>query len=234
MYSFNSKVRFSETDQNGRLKLSSLMDYFQDCSTFHSESAGVGIDHEMENKRAWVVSYWQIEIDRYPFLYENIKTGTFATSFKGACGNRNFFMEDEKGNMIARAKSIWAYVDTENGRPVRITEEEVEKYGTDNLFELENMGRKVQKGKDPVLMESFKVRKEYIDRNGHVNNCRYVEMASEYIPEESDIKKVRVGYMKPARYGDTIYPYVSEDENKLTVELADENRNSYCITEFIK
>ena len=232
MYSFSSQVRFSETDHNGKLKLSSLMDYFQDCSTFHSKSAGIGIDKELENERAWVVSYWQIEIDRYPLLYENIKTGTFPTGFKGACGNRNFFMEDEEGNMIARAKSIWAYVDTKNGHPVRIPAEEVEKYGTDDLFELEDMGRKIKRGINPVLNEPFKVRKEHIDRNEHVNNCRYIGMAAEYISKESVIKKVRVCYMKSAKYGDTIYPYVSEEADRIVVELSDEEQRPYCITEF--
>lgn len=42
MYSFNSRVRYSEVNKDGRLKLVSLLDYFQDCSTFHSEDAGDG------------------------------------------------------------------------------------------------------------------------------------------------------------------------------------------------
>ena len=233
MYSFKSQVRFSETDHNGKLKLSSLMDYFQDCSTFHSNSVNLSVEREIASSRAWVVSYWQVEVDRYPMLYENIKTGTFPTGFKGACGDRNFFMEDEEGNIIARAKSIWAYVDTSTGRPVRIPEEEALKYGTDDLFELEDMGRKVKGGENPNLLEPFKVRKEHIDRNEHVNNCRYIEMAAEYIPKDSEVKKMRVGYMRSAKYGDTIYPYVSEEDSKIVVELSDENGKPYCIVEFI-
>ena len=232
MYSFKSQVRFSETDHNGKLKFSSLMDYFQDASTFHSKSVELGIDREIENNRAWVVSYWQIEIDRYPMLYENIKTGTFPTSYKGAVGNRNFFMEDEEGNMIARAKSVWAYVDTANGHPVRITKEDVERYGSDNLFELEDIGRKVERGSNPILKETFKVRKEHIDRNEHVNNCRYIEMAMEYVPLDMEVHKARVSYKKSALYGYTIYPYVSEEDNRIVVELSDENKNPYCIIEF--
>ena len=233
MYLFKSQVRFSETDHKGKLKIASLMDYFQDCSTFHSNSVDLGVEHEIENKRAWVVSYWQVEVDRYPSLYENIKTGTFPTGFKGVCGNRNFFIEDEKGQIIARAKSIWAYVDTTTGRPLRIPKEEALKYGTDNLFELEEMGRKVEGGINPELKEPFKVRKEHIDRNEHVNNCRYIEMATEYVCKESEVKKIRVSYMKPAKYGDIIYPYVSEADGKITVELSDENKQPYCIIEFI-
>ena len=45
MYSFNSRVRYSEVNKDGRLKLVSLLDYFQDCSTFHSEDAGMGTEY---------------------------------------------------------------------------------------------------------------------------------------------------------------------------------------------
>ena len=43
MYSFEGRVRYSECDDAGRLSLVSLINYFQDCSTFQSESLGLGI-----------------------------------------------------------------------------------------------------------------------------------------------------------------------------------------------
>ena len=36
MYEFDSRVRYSETDAQGRMTWLALMDYFQDCSVFHS------------------------------------------------------------------------------------------------------------------------------------------------------------------------------------------------------
>ena len=44
MYEFNSRVRYSEVDSESRLTWLALMDYFQDCSVFHSESVNLGID----------------------------------------------------------------------------------------------------------------------------------------------------------------------------------------------
>ena len=41
-YSFNSRVRYSETGEDGRLTLPGVLNYFQDCSTFHAESIGLG------------------------------------------------------------------------------------------------------------------------------------------------------------------------------------------------
>ena len=31
MYTFTSRVRFSETDENGKLSLAGIMNYLQDC-----------------------------------------------------------------------------------------------------------------------------------------------------------------------------------------------------------
>ena len=41
-YSFNSRVRYSETGEDGRLTLPGVLNYFQDCCTFHAESIGLG------------------------------------------------------------------------------------------------------------------------------------------------------------------------------------------------
>lgn len=42
MYTFQSRVRYSELDPERKLSIASIVDYFQDCSTFHSEQLGGG------------------------------------------------------------------------------------------------------------------------------------------------------------------------------------------------
>ena len=36
MYTFDSRVRYSETDEEGRLTVTGIINYMQDCSTFQS------------------------------------------------------------------------------------------------------------------------------------------------------------------------------------------------------
>ena len=43
-YSFNSRVRYSETGEDGRLTLPGALNYFQDCCTFQAESIGLGME----------------------------------------------------------------------------------------------------------------------------------------------------------------------------------------------
>ena len=102
MYSFKSKIRYSETDSRGRLSLEALLDYFQDCSAFQSEALGVGFYPLQERGLAWVLSYWQIVVDRFPDFYEDVETGTYPYNFKGCFGQRNFFMKDKDGNFLAK------------------------------------------------------------------------------------------------------------------------------------
>ena len=62
-YSFNSRVRYSETGENGKLTLPGVLNYFQDCCTFHAESVGLGGDVLKARDRAWVLSSWQVIVD---------------------------------------------------------------------------------------------------------------------------------------------------------------------------
>ena len=97
MYTFQSQVRYSELDADRKLSIASIVDYFQDCSTFQSEELGVGIEYLERVGMLWVMSYWQIVIDRYPGLCERITVGTFPYEFKNFLGFRNFFIADEAG-----------------------------------------------------------------------------------------------------------------------------------------
>ena len=72
-YSFDSRVRYSEIGEDRHLTLNGMINYFQDCSTFQSEAAGVGMDFLGAKSQAWVLSAWQIVVERYPVLCENIR-----------------------------------------------------------------------------------------------------------------------------------------------------------------
>ena len=50
MYTFDSRVRFSEVDHTELLTLPGLVNYFQDCSTFQSEDIGYGVE-ELQSRR---------------------------------------------------------------------------------------------------------------------------------------------------------------------------------------
>lgn len=51
-YTFEGRIRFSEVDHTKKITLPGIINYFQDCSIFHSEDLGVGIDYCAEHGRA--------------------------------------------------------------------------------------------------------------------------------------------------------------------------------------
>ena len=81
-YSFESRVRFSEIGEKGCLTLPGVLDYFQDCCTFESEQTGLGMEGLKAQKRAWVLSAWQVIVKRYPKLGENINVTTIPYGFQ--------------------------------------------------------------------------------------------------------------------------------------------------------
>ena len=227
MYSFDSRIRYSEVDEEKYLTINGIINYFQDCSTFQSEDIGLGLSYLEPQNRVWVLNFWQIIIDRYPKLCEKVTIATWPYEFNGFIGYRNFVMYDEQKNMIAKANSIWAYLDTKTGRFAKAEEEMVARYGKEERLDMDYADRKIKlpaqmEAKEPVI-----IRKNQIDTNHHVNNEEYVEMASEYVPNKRP-KEIRVEYKKSALLNDAIYPYYAKEGQTTTVLLADEQKKPYA------
>ncbi len=229
-YSFESRIRFSEIDHKKKITLPGIINYFQDCTTFQSELLNLGIDYLAKYRRAWVLSAWQVEIERYPEMMEEISVHTWASGFKGMMGDRNFCMKDKEGNILACANSLWVYMDLEKGRPVIPSEEELALYGVGEPLDMGRMNRKISLPEKMDTKEAFAVRRYHIDTNEHVNNCQYVQMALEFI-EETEVKHLRAEYKNSAVYGDVIVPRVGTEEGRMVVELGSETGKLYAVVE---
>lgn len=232
MYSFKSRVRYSEVGEDKKLSLNGLINYFQDCSTFQSEELGVGLEALEKQHQGWVLSSWQIVIERSPALCEEIVVATWPYHFQGFCGYRNFAMTDRDGSMLAYANTLWSFLDTETGHPVRIPEEVVNAYTLQDKLAMNYASRKVPMPKEGRTKEAFTVQKHHLDTNHHVNNGQYIQMARDYIPDHFFIRQMRAEYKKSALLGNIIYPVVAEENGCCTVGLCDELGRPYAVVEF--
>ena len=134
-YSFKGRVRYSEIGEDGCLTLPGIQNYYQDCCTFQSENIGQGMKALEERQRAWVLSSWQIVVNRYPGLGETIVASTAPYGFKGFLGMRNFTLKTEDGELLSYANSIWTNIDTETGLPARLTDEDTRGYELDEKLD---------------------------------------------------------------------------------------------------
>ena len=233
MYTFDSRVRYSEVGIDGNLTLIALLEYFQDCSTFHSEDIGLGTDYLRELNQVWMLSAWQICVNRYPHLCEHIVIGTAPYEFKGFVGYRNFVMKTQEGEVLSYANTIWSLMDLGKMAPARPSEKMRAGYVLEDKYPMEYAPRKIHVPAEGRPMEPFAVKEYHLDTNNHVNNGQYVRMAMEYVPKDFFVEQLRVEYKSQAMLGDKICPVMSVDEsNKLyTVSLNKEDGKPYCIVE---
>lgn len=234
MYQFHTRVRFSETDSHQTMTLYAILNCFQDCSIFHSEHAGLGINTLTGQGYAWILSSWQTVISKYPKLGDEIAISTWAYDFKGFYGYRNFCIRDSSGNTSACANTIWTLMDIRKGTPAKIPPYMADLYGLDDPYPMENAPRKIRVPAEGAHMEPRTVHKFQIDTNQHMNNAQYVLMAQEYLPPNSVICQMRADYRRAARLNDLIYPVVTISDNQTTVVLNSSEQNPYAIIEFIR
>lgn len=80
--------------------------------------------------------------------------------------------------------------------------------------------------------EPIRVQKYFIDTNRHMNNGKYVMVAEEYLPEDFEIREIRVEYKKAALQNAMLYPRVTISEKEVTVALTDETGKPYAVVLF--
>lgn len=233
MYTFDSRVRYSEIGEDGRISVKALIDYMQDCTNFQSEDLGVGLAWHKEHGLMWVLNSWQIVMEQYPRMGERITVGTQAYGFEKMMGFRNFLITDAAGNTVVKANSNWVLMDLKRGRPMLVTPEIAEVYGKAEPLEMEYAPRKIKLPEGGAAKEPFVVREYHLDTNHHVNNGQYVQMAMEFLPGEAQVRELRVEYRQQAKLGDEMTPVVYQAADKeLIVSLNAAEGKPYAVVQF--
>lgn len=234
MYQLCSKVKYSECNSHSRLTCHALLNYLQDSSTLHSEELGESGAQLREQGMAWILSFWQICIEDMPHLSEDIEVQTWPYSTRGLFGLRNFCVKNVQKEQMIKANSIWILVNADTGRPIRITDEVSSHYPDEPKLEMEYCDRKIAIPEQYVEKEALKVPKYFIDTNNHMNNAKYVMLAEEYLPEDFEVREIRVEYKNAAKYNDVIIPRVTFEEQSATIVLVNEQGNVYATVCFMK
>ena len=234
IYGFDSRIRYSEVNRRQELTVGAMINYFQDCSLFHSEKIGLGIENLAGKKRAWVLSSWMLQIQKRPVFGQKVRIETWPYDFRGLFGYRNFIMKDEQGECLVRANTLWVYLNTENGRPVRIDEEEKAGYTLESPLDMGEPVRTLSFPENARECPKQYVMLHQLDTNGHVNNGQYVQMAQDWLPADFTASGLRAEYKMQAKAGDEIIPWVAEQEDCWSVALCTPAKKIYAVIEFIK
>lgn len=233
IYEYTTRIRYSEIDKNGTLSIAALLDLFQNSSNFHSEEVGQGFEYLLSINRAWVLSSWQVIINRLPQFNEDVIVQTWSYGIKYTLGFRNFRLITSDGEVLAYANTVWAYIDINTHLPVRCPADIPEKYGTEPPIEMECSNRKITLPENMHKQDDFEVPNYFIDTNDHMNNVKYVLLAQQYLPSDIKIREIRVEYKKSAQLHDIIHLYTHCSDNIHTIAMLDDDGNTYATVQFI-
>lgn len=235
MYTYNTKVGFSQVDTERLMRIDALTALFQDVTCFQGEDIGNGFALLEPRQQAWILNSWQIEVKRFPAFNERITVGTFPTSFKGFIGNRNFVVKDDSDEIIVMANSIWTFMDMAKMRPAKVDEEFISKYELEEPLPMDYSARKILIPDTPdwevTEREAVKVCEYHLDSNMHVNNGQYVQIASAYLPRDIRFNRMRVEYRNQARLDDVMVPMVYTNGDACIVALCDMENKPYAVIE---
>lgn len=217
MYIYNKKILFSDIDSESNMSLDGILNAMQDCVNINSESIGKGIDYMHQTGRAWFAISWNIEVKRYPKMFEDVVVKTWPYDFSAMLGYRNVIITDASGNDIVCADSIWSMVDAHTGLPIKLIEDDYKGYELEEKYPMESLGRKIKlprvtDGQGVFhIADKHKVTKNDIDFNGHMTNGRYIRYADDLIPVGTHIKRVRVEYKAQSKLGEELTLELFED-----------------------
>ncbi|MBE6065624.1 MAG: thioesterase [Clostridium cochlearium] len=211
------EIHYYEVDYKKRALITSIINYFGDIATKQSEDMSIGFKYMEENKIAWVIHKWDININSFPKYGDIIKVKTRPKYFQKFYAYRDFEIRDRNGEKIIEALSQWLLIDTDKRKLKKIPEELCKAYKVEETECKAVKMSKIKKLKNINNEKIFNVRYSDIDTNGHVNNSKYVSWIIETVPLEIvlnyTLKNLKMDYKKETVYGDKVKA-LCEIENK--------------------
>ena len=234
MFSLNCKVTTSTCDSEGRLKLYSALQMMQDCSEMWIDSEPAVRDSYNRQGISQLLASRQVEIIRVPRFKEQLTVTTSVFDVKPMFGFRNTFIYDADGKPCYKTWSMGAFVDKQTGKLKRVDESALTGCTIEQKLEMDYKDRRIILPKaEGETFAPIKVLRADIDYNRHMNNANYIRMAMELLPEDFELKGLRVEYRVAAKLGDVLIPTMYKTDSVIIVSLS-VGDNVSAIIEFSK
>lgn len=204
-------IRQSDFDCNDKIKVSSILDFFQTVATNHAENAGLGYINLLEQKLLWMVVKVKFEIVCTLKPGDKITVRTFPHPKGKIDFVRDYFIYDEYGKLCIIGSSQWVQVDAEKRRIVRPSGDFDGKFVPESEYAFGGDKIKKPRSTSATALMDFIVRREHLDHNGHVNNIKYADFI--FDAQSSDDGLLKSGTIE----------FVSEISLGQTVSISKEN-----------
>ena len=208
-------------DRFGRVKPSVLLYFVQEAAGQHCSLLAVDHDTHSHKHLFWAVTRNRVQITRLPRLGEKVFVETWPMPTTRVAYPRSVVAYDEKGLELFRSISLWVLMDDRTRAMILPGKSGITVDGTLTGKELT-----VPRAIVARPMEGAKVCDvgySLLDRNGHMNNTRYMDWVDDLLPSdfhrEHPAQEFTVCYLNEAREGDEIaLSYELSDGPVLTVD----------------
>lgn len=192
-----------DVDCSGRLTPARILSYAQQVAGMHSTELTVGYDTLLKQRMFWAVSRHKVQVTRLPRLGETLHLETWPMPTTRVAYPRSMVAYDESGNEVFRSITLWVLMDLDTRNMILPGKSGISVAGTLRGNELA-----VPTGLPAKALRSSVKRQVCftdLDRNGHMNNCRYLDWIADLLPSGyhlgHEIREFTVCYLSEAREG---------------------------------
>ena len=185
LYERTLRIRSQHVTCCRRLRLSSLLTFFQEASIAHTEALGVGREKTLDRGLLWIITKQHIDIRRMPEYDDEITIRSWPGETMHVLFPR-FYEVSCRGDVIITGSALWMLIDAES-RGFIFPDEygiEIRKMNAGRTLPLPDAIRdRLPEAGDPRIRTvprtaSFSL----LDINGHINNCGYFDLTDDLIP----------------------------------------------------
>lgn len=206
IYQHDYLVNDAAVDCFGRLKPSMLLFYCQDVAGHHCTHLGTDYDALIQKNLFWAIVRQKVQVTRLPHSGETIHVETWPMPTTRTCYPRSTVAYDREGNELFRAIGLWVLMDVQTRAMILPGKSGVTVNGLLTGAELAVPGSLSLKGLPSAA--SRRVLFSDLDRNGHMNNTRYLEWMNDLLPgsfhREHTPREFTICYHSEAREGDDL------------------------------
>ena len=167
-------------DRFGRMKPSAMLYTIQEAAGGHCNELQLDYDRLSQRNLFWAVIRHRLQVTRLPKRGETNRVETWPLPTTRAAFPRSVVAYDEEGNECFRAISLWVLMDKNTRNMILPGKSGIMVPGQIRGNELPAPGSLVPG--NLLHHESRVIRFTDLDRNGHMNNTRYLDWISDLLP----------------------------------------------------
>ena len=206
IYQQEFTVSDAYVDCFGRLKPSMILYFAQEVAGQHFARLSMDYESLAERGMFWAVSRHKVELVRLPLRGETVRVETWPMPTTRVAYPRSVVAYDAQGQECFRAISLWVLMDLDKRSMVLPGKSGIDVCGTLRGYELATPGSLPAK---PLSNSRTRtVCFTDLDRNGHMNNTRYLDwiddLHSSQFHAANELQDITLCYLSEAREGQTL------------------------------